>query len=79
MCKDLLKISNRKNAEYIGGFQSIRKCRVEEGSIKDTTKNPTGIFSLYMAVNDKIAVMFQLLSLKVKKGCIEIKPHVIDY
>jgi hypothetical protein len=32
--KDLLKISNRKNAEYIGSFRSIRKCRDEEGDIK---------------------------------------------
>lgn len=40
--KDLLKISNRKNAEYIGSFQSIRKCRVEEGSIK--SKGVSGAF-----------------------------------
>ena len=40
--KDLLKISNRKNAEYIGSFQSIRKCRVEEGRIK--SKGVSGAF-----------------------------------
>jgi hypothetical protein len=75
MYKDLLKISNRKNAEYIGSFQSIRKCRVEEikrvlavfSRYKHNRKNHTGITSLYMAVNDKIVVIFQLLSLKVKK------------
>jgi len=79
--KDLLKISNRKNAEYIRSFQSIRKCRVEEGKpvlknqkcissvfrYKHNRKNHTGVSSLYIAVNDKIVVMFQLLSLKVKK------------